>query len=78
MNNEKLLEIHSRTVEFENIKYIYVEDDRSILVKLNNSILKISNVDYQYKNSVCEIIDPDNCVFVDKSYLDNLLDNMFK
>jgi hypothetical protein len=78
MNNEQLLEIHSRAVEFESIKYIYVEDDRSILVKLNNSILKISNVDYQYKNSVCEIIDPDNCVFVDKNYLDNLLDNMFK
>lgn len=77
MSNPQLLETQNGTI-IESIKYIYVEDDHSILVKLNNSILKIPNVDYQYKNNVSEIFDPDNCVFVDTSYLDKLLDNMFK
>lgn len=84
MSYKQLSEIHSGTTKLEDpfsnhsLKYIYIEDENSIIIKLNNSLLKIPNIDYQYRNIVYENIDLDNCVFVDNEYLDKILDNMFK
>jgi hypothetical protein len=84
MYYKQLLDIHNEAMELKNtfnnhlLKYIYVEDEHSIIIKLNGTLLKIPDVDYYYINKIYENINLDNCVFVDADYLDKIIDNMLR